>query len=78
MFGFFFLLGEGRTGGGGGGGREKKDSLQLPVFSLCDFKEEMRNLAEDLLPPETRPAISNSYRPFVAVGAPVQDQDGVC
>lgn len=52
----------------------KKDSLQLPVFSPCDFKEEMRNLAEDLLPPETRPAISNSYRPFVAGGAPVHDQ----
>lgn len=53
---------------------EKIDSPQLPVFSPCDFKEEMRNQAEDLLPPETRPAISNSYRPFVTEGAPVQDQ----
>lgn len=53
---------------------KKKDSLQLPVFSLCDFKEEMRNLAQDLLPPETRPAISNSSRAFVAGGAPVQDR----
>lgn len=61
------------VGGGVGGGR---DSLQLPVFSPCDFKEEMRNLAEDLLPPETRPAISNSYRPFVTEGAPARDQAG--
>lgn len=53
---------------------KKKDSLQLPVFPLCDFKEEMRNLAEDLPPPETRPAISNSYRPFAAEGPPAQDR----
>lgn len=69
----FFLLGEGGWGVGvvvvG-----KKRQPPASCFSLCDFKEEMRNLAEDLLPPETRPAISNSYRPFVAEGAPVQDQ----
>lgn len=47
---------------------------RLPVFLPCDFKEEMRNLAEDLLPPEACPAISSSYRPFVTEGAPVQDQ----